>query len=151
MAGLSSVSHACCQFHTNTFEASSAEQEGLHQKNEELIQALREKTKKFLQTQELYDKLKRRAMVGQVQNAASDAVDFTLQQGSVLSNRYVDHASNMDQHSRQPPLLPGIQNTSQSRTESSRIPTMQPSNFRPHSSADGWNTYRSNQEGIHHN
>jgi E3 ubiquitin-protein ligase CCNP1IP1 len=65
------------------------DQENLKRKNEELIQAFREKSRKQLQTQELYDKLKRRAMLGQVQNAASDAVDHTIQ-ASVTASRYVD-------------------------------------------------------------
>ena len=56
-----------------------ADQDNLKRKNEELTQVLREKSRKLLQTQELYDKLKRRAMLGQVQDAASDAVDETIQ------------------------------------------------------------------------
>ena len=55
------------------------DQENLKRKNEELTQVLREKSRKLLQTQELYDRLKRRAMLGQVQDAASDAVDDTIQ------------------------------------------------------------------------
>ncbi len=54
------------------------DQESLRRKNEELTQAYKEKNRKFLQVQELYDKLKRKAMLGQMQDAAEDAVDSTL-------------------------------------------------------------------------
>lgn len=53
--------------------------DSLRRKNEELTQAYKEKNRKLLQTQELYDKLKRKAMLGHIQDAASDAVDTTLQ------------------------------------------------------------------------
>jgi E3 ubiquitin-protein ligase CCNP1IP1 len=78
--------------------------DGLRRKNEELIQALREKNRKQLQTQELYDKLKRRAMLGQVQNAALDAVDQNIQ-ASVTANRFVDRVDNQNQNHRPPPPL----------------------------------------------
>ena len=80
------------------------DQESLRRKNEELIQAFREKSRKQLQTQELYDKLKRRAMLGQVQNAASDAVDHTIQE-SVAANRFVDRVGDQGQRPPQPPLF----------------------------------------------
>ncbi|ETS83819.1 hypothetical protein PFICI_05695 [Pestalotiopsis fici W106-1] len=54
------------------------DQQALRRKNEELALALKEKNKKLMQTQELYDKLKRRAMMGQMQHAAEDAVDSNL-------------------------------------------------------------------------
>lgn len=50
----------------------------LQKKHDELTHAFKEKNRKLLQTQELYDKLKRKAMLGQMQNAAEDAVDSTL-------------------------------------------------------------------------
>ena len=78
------------------------DQDGLRRKNEELIQALREKSRKQLQTQELYDKLKRRALLGQVQNAALDAVDQNLQ-ASVTVNRFVDKVDNQNPNLRPPP------------------------------------------------
>ncbi|POR37416.1 Uncharacterized protein TPAR_02398 [Tolypocladium paradoxum] len=58
--------------------SSAAEQEGMRRKNEELAQAYRDKSRKLLQTQELYDKVKRKAEMGHIQRAASDAVDSTL-------------------------------------------------------------------------
>lgn len=54
------------------------DQDSLHRKNEELTQAYKEKNRKLLQTQELYDKIKRKAMLGQIQDAAEDAIDSTL-------------------------------------------------------------------------
>lgn len=54
------------------------DQQALRRKNEELAVALKEKNKKLMQTQELYDKLKRRAMMGQMQHAAENAVDSNL-------------------------------------------------------------------------
>lgn len=60
------------------------DQEALRKRNDELSQAFKEKNKKLLQTQELYDKLKRRAMIGQMQDAAEDAVDSSLHVGNTL-------------------------------------------------------------------
>ncbi|KAI1103906.1 hypothetical protein F4804DRAFT_308854 [Jackrogersella minutella] len=54
------------------------DQDSLHRKNEELTHAYKEKNRKLLQIQELYDKLKRKAMLGQIQDAAEDAIDSTL-------------------------------------------------------------------------
>ena len=58
------------------------DQDNLRAKNDELTQAYKEKNRKLLQTQESYDKLKRKAMLGQIQDAACDAVDTTLQGAS---------------------------------------------------------------------
>lgn len=88
----------------------AVDQDNLRRKNEELIQAFREKSRKLLQTQELYDKLKRRDMLGQVQNAASDAVDHTIQ-ASVTANRFNDRLENQNQRPIQPPRFSGTQNT----------------------------------------
>lgn len=89
------------------------DQESLRRKNEELVQAFREKSGKQIQIQELYDKLKRRAMLGQVQDAASDAVDYSIQ-ASVDANRVVDSLDNQIQQPQQPPIssdmqIPGMQ------------------------------------------
>lgn len=62
------------------------DQENLKRKNEELIQTVREKSRKQLQTQELYDKLKQREMLGQVQNAAYEAVDTNIQTSGTASH-----------------------------------------------------------------
>ncbi|KAK8052169.1 cyclin [Apiospora rasikravindrae] len=60
--------------HTS-LKSSTDEQKALHEKNAELAQAYKDKNRKLLQVQELYDKLKRKAMLGQIQDAAEDAVD----------------------------------------------------------------------------
>ncbi|KAL2683057.1 hypothetical protein Neosp_007520 [[Neocosmospora] mangrovei] len=57
----------------------TAEQDALRRKNEEIGQAFKEKSRKVLQLQELYDKVKRRAELGQIRKAASAAVDLTLE------------------------------------------------------------------------
>jgi E3 ubiquitin-protein ligase CCNP1IP1 len=81
--------------------------DSLRRKNQDLHQNLQEKTRKQMQTQELYDKLKRRTMLGQVQNAASDAVDHTIQE-SVNANRFVDRTGDLDQLPPPPPLFAEI-------------------------------------------
>ncbi|KKY36006.1 putative e3 ubiquitin-protein ligase ccnb1ip1 [Diaporthe ampelina] len=63
----------------NKVASMDLDNDSLRRKNEELSQAYKEKNRKLLQTQELYDKLKRKAMLGHIQDAASDAVDTTLQ------------------------------------------------------------------------
>ena len=85
------------------------DQDSLRRKNEELFQAYRDKSSKQTQIQELYDKLKRRSMLGQVQNAASDAVDHTIQ-ASVTANRFVDRVGNQNQRPL-PPLFSNDQST----------------------------------------
>ncbi len=52
--------------------------EDLQKKTHELSDALREKTRKHNQVQELYNKLKRKTLYSQVQTAASDAVNQAL-------------------------------------------------------------------------
>lgn len=72
------------------------EQDSLRRKNEELVQAFREKSRKLIQTQEFYDKFKQRVMLGQVQNAASDAVDHTIQ-ASATATQFVEGPGNQNQ------------------------------------------------------
>lgn len=94
----------------------SVDHENIRRKHEELTQAFREKNRKLLQTQELYDRLKRRDMLGQVQNAASDAVDHTIQ-ASVDASRYANRGENPNQvHNQkeqrmQPLKFPVVQNS----------------------------------------
>lgn len=85
------------------------DQDNLRRKNEELTQVLREKSRKLLQTQELYDRLKRRAMLGQVQDAASDAVDDTIQV-STTANRFVDRVGAQNQRPVSHPIYQNAQN-----------------------------------------
>ncbi|OTA63136.1 hypothetical protein K449DRAFT_329426 [Hypoxylon sp. EC38] len=62
--------------------------DSLRRKNDELAQAYKEKNRKLLQIQELYDKLKRKAMLGQIQDAAEDAIDSTLHGQSVGETQF---------------------------------------------------------------
>ncbi|KAI0908900.1 hypothetical protein F4823DRAFT_596770 [Ustulina deusta] len=70
----------------NKLHSAEIDRDELRKKYEELLQTCKEKNRKLLQTQELYDKLKRKAMLGQVQDAAEDAVESSLQVPSINSN-----------------------------------------------------------------
>ncbi|KAI1176677.1 hypothetical protein F4777DRAFT_577785 [Nemania sp. FL0916] len=63
----------------NKLKSVEIDRDELRKKYDELLQTCKEKNRKLLQTQELYDKLKRKAMLGQVQDAAEDAVESSLQ------------------------------------------------------------------------
>ncbi|KAM0282725.1 hypothetical protein ACHAQH_002923 [Verticillium albo-atrum] len=60
--------------------------DSVRRKYEELGQAYKEKSRKLLQTQELYDRVKRKAEMGQMQAAACDAVDSHLQMHALPEN-----------------------------------------------------------------
>ncbi|KAI1280058.1 hypothetical protein F5Y07DRAFT_387274 [Xylaria sp. FL0933] len=70
----------------NKLNSAELDRDELRKKHDELLQTCKEKNRKLLQTQELYDKLKRKAMLGQVQDAAEDAVESSLQVPPVNSN-----------------------------------------------------------------
>lgn len=55
------------------------DQDKLKTENGNILAALREKTKKHQQTQELYDRLKRKEMTAATQSAAYDSVEEVLQ------------------------------------------------------------------------
>ncbi|KAI9787420.1 MAG: hypothetical protein M1835_002687 [Candelina submexicana] len=76
----------------NKLSSLQLEQTDLQKKNHELVEAFREKSRKHIQTQELYDKLKRRTLLSQVQNAASDTVDQAIHSSS--GNRFSDRLGN---------------------------------------------------------
>src|SRR3954453_10138271 len=65
------------------------DQEDLKRKNDELAEAFREKNRKYLQTQELYNKLKRRTLLSEFQTAATDTVNEALRI-STASNLFID-------------------------------------------------------------
>ena len=122
------------------------DQENLRRKNEELGQALREKSRKHSQIQELYDKLKRQGMLSQVQSAALDSIDNTLQV-SAVSNLFMDHTPNLSR-ARQLPLFPDLQGNktqhSSLSAERGALPSIPP----PIAGAglsDSWNTYNSQE------
>ncbi|KFY97547.1 hypothetical protein V500_02017 [Pseudogymnoascus sp. VKM F-4518 (FW-2643)] len=80
-------------------------------KNHELAQSLHAKSKQQAHTQELYDKLKRRDQMSQVQNAASDAVDQTIQ-GSSTANGYSDHFRKANDQPLRSPVFSSLQGNS---------------------------------------
>lgn len=65
-----------------------AEQASLEQKNHELVDAFREKSKAQQQLQKLYQSLKAQVMATHVANAAGDEADFTLH--TARGDRFVD-------------------------------------------------------------
>ena len=122
-------------------------QENLKRKNQELIQAFRDKSRKQLQTQELYDKLKQRAMLGQVQNAASDAVDHSIQT-SVAASQIADSIDGQNQHPSQPPLFSAIQDARVQRHHPSPPNVIDMANVVGRMGTGDWVGSRSNQENI---
>lgn len=87
------------------------EHDRLRRKNDDTLLAYHQKCKRQLQTQELYDKLKRRSMVGQVQNAASDAVDNTISSANSCQN-FLEGASRQNYVPQQIPSLSDPQSRS---------------------------------------
>ena len=68
------------------------DQDRLKAENKSLVTAFREKSRKHLQTQELYDRLKRKEMTAATQSAAFESVDEVLgnvpgRQGFVTSQQ----------------------------------------------------------------
>lgn len=120
------------------------DQDTLRRKNDELVQAIREKSRKQLQTQELYDKLKRRAMLGQVQNAASDAVDHTIQ-ASATANRYVDKLDEQSQRQQAPLFSNQQSDPSHNQGSTGASSDMGPPNFRGGNSENGWAGFSSQE------
>ncbi|KAA8570938.1 hypothetical protein EYC84_000318 [Monilinia fructicola] len=116
----------------------STDQDTLRRKNAELNHNLKEKSKKLLQTQELYDKMKRRSMLGQVQTAASNAVDDTIQ-ATVTGNRFTDDMATDDHRPQQPSLYAHQQQTGgTNHTGNLQTQGMPPPPQRRHSNA--WDT-----------
>lgn len=70
----------------------------LRQKNDEFAQAYKEKSQRLLQTQDLYDRLKRVAEMGNIQRAATDAVTHALSTGSANQLRRQGHISSPDRN-----------------------------------------------------
>ncbi|RFU73973.1 nedd8-activating enzyme e1 regulatory subunit [Trichoderma arundinaceum] len=56
----------------------TASRDVLQRKNDELAEAFKDKSRKLFQTQELYNKIKRKAELGQIERAAFDAVDSSI-------------------------------------------------------------------------
>lgn len=91
--------------------ALAKEQDSLRRKYEELSQSYREKSRRLLQTQELYDKVKRKAEMGHIQRAASDAVDSSISSvpegASHMLNGFPPHEHFDGRDSMGPPFAQG--------------------------------------------
>jgi hypothetical protein len=72
------------------------------QKNRDLAANLQDRIRQQNKTQELYDKLKRKAMLGHVKDAAFEAATDTIQ-ASVMANHYADLSN---EASARPPIPP---------------------------------------------
>ena len=77
----------------------ATDQDALQRKNQELTQAYNEKTKKLTQTQELYDKVKRKAEFSQMRTAVSEAMNSSLPGPSTVgygaTPDYTNHQSRL--------------------------------------------------------
>ncbi len=105
-------------------------QEDLQKKIHELSDALREKTRKHNQMQELYNKLKRRTLYSQVQTAASDAVDQSLPTTANIERQLHSMSGEsppMQSYQRAPDLQP-LRPNPPSMTDLSARFTLQPIN-----------------------
>lgn len=80
------------------------ERDNLQRRNEELANLARDKSKKLLHAQELYDKSKRRDHLERIQHGACDAVEDTIQT-STAAGRFVDRTGNGNQKMPLPPLF----------------------------------------------
>ncbi|XXG95027.1 hypothetical protein Hte_001287 [Hypoxylon texense] len=89
--------------HAPSISNSRVDQDNLRRKNDELTQAYKEKNRKYLQIQELYDKLKRKAMLGQMQNAAEDAADSTLHGPLEDGQQFEGGSQNLPSYDEQTP------------------------------------------------
>ncbi|KAF4496887.1 E3 ubiquitin- ligase CCNB1IP1 [Fusarium agapanthi] len=83
----------------------AADQDALRRKNDEISRAYKDKSRKVMQLQELYEKVKRKAELGQIQRAASDAVDSTLQTTQMNSGYEVNLPTQSHAESIPPPAF----------------------------------------------
>lgn len=87
------------------------ENEGLRTEQQKLKATLVDKNRLLIQTQALYDRLKRKEMTAATQSAAVDSVDDVLgsmanRQGSNQPNHPLPYQSNARPHTTQPGLSP---------------------------------------------
>ncbi|KAH8678619.1 hypothetical protein BGZ60DRAFT_428455 [Tricladium varicosporioides] len=90
----------------NKLAAMQTEQESLRRKNGEITQALREKSRKQLHAQEMYDRLRRQNNLEQVPNAASEAISNVIQ-ASVTATRHGNRIDSQDHLPPAPPVFSG--------------------------------------------
>lgn len=108
------------------------DQETLRRRNEEISTAYKDKNRKLLQMQELYDKLKRKAMLGHIQDAASNAVDTTLHSGAAIAAHSLDRIENQgnyEQHFGTPHAAPRYADRLNQTVTMSHQPPMAPPNI----------------------
>jgi E3 ubiquitin-protein ligase CCNP1IP1 len=105
------------------------EHETMRRKYDELAHMHAEKAKKLLRVQEQYDKAKRKAELGHIQRAASDAVDLTVKQ---VNQQALNSAEQRDIENERPHIPPSLfqnsrfdtasgMNTGQARAHLTRI------------------------------
>lgn len=96
----------------------------MRRKNEELAAKYNDKNRKLLQTQELYDRVKRQAERGDMQRAAADTVESTVHASHLFSSDLEDSWHSRESNDRyQPPAFSqtnghnamGVMNTGASR------------------------------------
>lgn len=121
----------------NKIISMSTDQDALRRKNEELNHHLREKNKKLLQTQELYDKMKRRGLLDQVQTAASNAVDDTIE-AAVTGNRFADNTGTDNHRPHQQPFYPNQLAGGTHQSGGFHNPSMPPPPLQRRRHSSGW-------------
>ncbi len=101
------------------------EQDNFRKKSEGLAQAYKEKSRKLLQTQEMYDRLKRQVEMGHIQRAASDAVDSRFHVLPAAGLHSTDppqqNTRHQDQHQHQSGMPPPHLNYT-GASDNSRLP-----------------------------
>ena len=90
------------------------DQDRLKKENNDLIAAFREKHRKHQQTQELYDRLKRKEMTAVTQSAAMESVDEAL--GNVISRPGLGASLHSQQHPHER-AMPGYRGHSSNYVE----------------------------------
>ncbi|KAI9686254.1 MAG: hypothetical protein M1822_003910 [Bathelium mastoideum] len=89
------------------------EQKNLEQKNHELMEAYKDKSRNQQQVQKLYQSLKAQVMASQVASAASDDAENAIH--TVASNRFIDRIGNHTSQHRPPPFSTGPLGTNRDR------------------------------------
>ena len=108
----------------SSFPAIHIDQDKLKMDNANLVQAFREKSRKHQQTQELYDRLKRKEITAATQSAAFESVDEVLQSAT---GRQMPSNGNNSHHIQQfrsnpgAPSQPPLQQFTQDCTGTERL------------------------------
>lgn len=128
----------------------TASRDALQQKNSELAGAYQDKSRKLFQTQELYNKVKKRAELSQIEQAAFDAVDNSTRSvpqpstSNQAPNVFRSHSLNGD-NERNFPLNRGL------RFDTTDFAAVPPgSNVQPFESESRWPRKRPQAYGEAH-